>query len=102
MASLQMKTSFVRSLRQSPFSLGRQPRICVLQQRGLATHQDATYPQVPYKKGENVGGKRFSQFDLQGKVFVVTGAASSPLLSLRADLDSSRPKLIGKQAVGAA
>jgi hypothetical protein len=48
------------------------------QRRGLASHQDATYPQVPYKKAESVGTKRFSQFDLDGKVFVVTGAASSP------------------------
>jgi D-arabinitol 2-dehydrogenase len=34
-----------------------------------------TYPQVPYEKGEDVGKKKFSQFDMEGKVFVVTGAA---------------------------
>jgi hypothetical protein len=33
---------------------------------------------APYEKGENVGEKRFSQFDLAGKVFVVTGAACRP------------------------
>ncbi|KAH3959213.1 hypothetical protein HBH98_038880 [Parastagonospora nodorum] len=32
-----------------------------------------TYPQVPYEKGENVGGKTFSQFDMKDRVFVVTG-----------------------------
>lgn len=37
-----------------------------------------TYPQVPYEKAESVGEKRFSQFDLAGKVFVVTGAACRP------------------------
>lgn len=49
-----------------------------LQRRGLASHQDVAYSQVPYDKGERVGDKRFSQFDMEGKVFVVTGAASSP------------------------
>jgi hypothetical protein len=52
-----------------------------------------TYPQVPYEKGENVGGKTFGQFDMKDRVFVVTGAASSPphiperfaLLSIKAD-----------------
>jgi hypothetical protein len=33
---------------------------------------------APYEKGENVGQKLFSQFDLAGKVFVVTGAACRP------------------------
>ena len=36
---------------------------------------------APYKKAENVGDKPFSQFDLGGKVFVVTGTASRLQLS---------------------
>lgn len=36
----------------------------------------ASEKRAPYEKGENVGEKKFSQFDVDGKVFVVTGAAA--------------------------
>lgn len=35
-----------------------------------------TQAQAPYERAESVGNRPFSQFDLGGKVFVVTGAAS--------------------------
>jgi NAD(P)-dependent dehydrogenase (short-subunit alcohol dehydrogenase family) len=45
----------------------------LLQRRGLATHRDVTNKQTPYEKRENVGNRKHSQFDIDGKVFVVTG-----------------------------
>lgn len=77
MVSLQARSVLSRFARPASIAFQRRP-LTSLPQRGFASHQDATYPQVPYEKGENVGAKRFSQFDLEGKVFVVTGAASSP------------------------
>jgi hypothetical protein len=67
-----------RFARPAPPAFRLQPLTTPLQRRGLASHQDVTYPQVPYEKAENVGEKKFSQFDLAGKVFVVTGAACRP------------------------
>lgn len=61
--------------RSVPIVRARQPLVAPLQRRTFATDQDAAYSQAPYKKAENVGAQPFSQFDLGGKVFVVTGAA---------------------------
>jgi hypothetical protein len=74
MASLRSSRTLLRRFaRPAPPAVRFRPLTTPLQQRGLASHQDATYPQVPYEKHEKVGDKRFSQFDLEGKVFVVTG-----------------------------
>lgn len=50
-----------------------QPTTTLLQRRGLASHRDATYEQKPYENHEFVGGRKYSPFDIDGKVFVVTG-----------------------------
>jgi hypothetical protein len=79
------RTLLHRFARASQPAFRVQPFVTPLQRRTLASHQDVTYPQVPYEKAENVGEKRFSQFDLAGKVFVVTGTAYRPPPTLRAD-----------------
>ncbi|KAF1845255.1 uncharacterized protein K460DRAFT_366134 [Cucurbitaria berberidis CBS 394.84] len=89
MASIRSTMMLHRFARQSPTAMRLLPRTTPLQRRNFASHQDATHAQVPsYEKAENGRGKRFSQFDLGGKVFVVTGAARRPPHSLRADASS--------------
>ena len=86
MAALRSSRTLLRRFaRPAPPAFRLQPCMTPLHRRGLASHQDATYPQVPYEKHETVGEKRFSQFDLDGKVFVVTGAACRPPPISRAD-----------------
>lgn len=64
----------MRCVQRTCYSMSRsRPSKILLQQRGLATHRDATYKQTPYEKRENVGDRKYSQFDVGGKVFVVTG-----------------------------
>lgn len=85
MASLRSSRTLLRRFaRPAPPAFRLQPFATPLQRRSLASHQDATYSQVPYEKAESVGKKRFSQFDVEGKVFVVTGAACRPPPILRA------------------
>jgi D-arabinitol 2-dehydrogenase len=87
MASLRFSRMLLRRfVRPAPPAFRFQPFTAPLQRRTLASHQDATYPQVPYEKAESVGEKRFSQFDLDGKVFVVTGAACRPPPLCRANI----------------
>lgn len=50
-----------------------QPCTTLLLRRGFGSHRDVTYQQTPYEKRENVGDKKYGQFDVGGKVFVVTG-----------------------------
>ncbi|KZM25715.1 oxidoreductase [Ascochyta rabiei] len=50
-----------------------QPSTAFLQRRTLATHRDITYKQTPCEKRDNVGSRKHSDFDIGGKVFVVTG-----------------------------
>jgi D-arabinitol 2-dehydrogenase len=89
MASVSTRTAFRRFAQPVTSSFRLRPVLLLGQRRGLVSHQDATYPQVPYEKGESVGDKRFSQFDLEGKVFVVTGAAScSPHISRASSIRS--------------
>jgi len=79
MASIRSSRTLLRRFaRPAPRAFCLRPLSTPLQRRSFASHQDATYPQVPYEKAENVGEKKFSQFDLAGKVFVVTGAACRP------------------------
>lgn len=59
-----------------------QPTTTLLQRRGLATHRDVTYKQTPYEKRETVGDRKYSQFDIGGKVFVVTGGGQGLGLSI--------------------
>lgn len=66
-----------RFVRPASIAVRRQPLAWSVQQRNSASHQDATCPQSPYGKAEKVGQKRFCQFDLDGKVFVVTGEMST-------------------------
>ncbi|RYN76943.1 hypothetical protein AA0119_g8427 [Alternaria tenuissima] len=74
MTSLRSSRMLLRRfVRPAPPAFRFQPFTAPPQRRTLASHQEATYPQVPYEKAESVGEKRFSQFDLDGKVFVVTG-----------------------------
>jgi D-arabinitol 2-dehydrogenase len=73
MASLRTRAVLCRFARPASIAVRRQPFVWSLQKRSVASHRDVTYPQVPYEKEEKVGDKRFSQFDLDGKVFVVTG-----------------------------
>ncbi|KAF3044375.1 hypothetical protein E8E12_009845 [Didymella heteroderae] len=49
------------------------PSSVLLQRRELASHRDVTCKQTPYQKRENVGDWGYGQFDICGKVFVVTG-----------------------------
>ncbi|KAF1833686.1 hypothetical protein BDW02DRAFT_569778 [Decorospora gaudefroyi] len=85
MASLRSSRTLLRRFaRPSPPAFRFRRAATPLQQRSFASHQDVTYPQVPYEKAENVGEKRFSQFDMDGKVFVVTGAACRPPPTSRA------------------
>jgi D-arabinitol 2-dehydrogenase len=53
-----------------------QPTTWCVQRRSITSHRDVTCQQVPYEKDENVGVKKFGQFDLEGKVFVVTGTTA--------------------------
>jgi hypothetical protein len=79
MASFQSSRMLLRHFaRPAPPAIRFRPLSPLLQQRCLASHQDATYPQVTYEKAEKVGNKMFGQFDMAGKVFVVTGAACRP------------------------
>ncbi|KAL1594872.1 hypothetical protein SLS59_008685 [Nothophoma quercina] len=59
-----------------------QPTTTLLQRWGLATHRDVTYKQAPYEKRETVGDRKYSQFDIDGKVFVVTGGGQGLGLSI--------------------
>ncbi|RMZ74667.1 D-arabinitol 2-dehydrogenase [Pyrenophora seminiperda CCB06] len=67
------RTLLRRFARPAPPAFRLRPLSSPLQRRSFASHQDVTYPQVPYEKAEKVGEKKFSQFDIAGKVFVVTG-----------------------------
>lgn len=79
MAALRSSSMTMRRFARPALpALRIQPLAGRLQRRSLASHQDVTYPQVPYEKAENVGEKKFSQFDVAGKVFVVTGAGCPP------------------------
>lgn len=73
MAFLRSVTA-IRRVAYKSSSISRfQPSANLLQRRGLASHRDLTYKQTPYEKRENVGDRKYSQFDIGGKVFVVTG-----------------------------
>lgn len=82
MASIRSQMVLRRIPRPLSRSLRAQPTVLQFQRRNLVSHQDAAYQQASYQKAESVGDKRFSEFDLAGKVFVVTGAACRPLQSL--------------------
>jgi hypothetical protein len=82
MASMRTRTMLCRSAHPVPVTMRRQLPVWSFQRRSIASHIDATYPQVPYEKAEKVGDKRFSQFDFEGKVFVVTGVTPRPLRTL--------------------
>lgn len=93
MASVRTKVMLHPVARPASLAIRRQPLTSTVKCRSQVSHRDMTYPQVPYEKGENVGGKTFSQFDMKNRVFVVTGAASIlpqtqerfALLSIKAD-----------------
>ncbi|KAH7093171.1 hypothetical protein FB567DRAFT_557197 [Paraphoma chrysanthemicola] len=61
-------------MRGMVFSQGRERAGVTQATAGITSAaSDATYSQAPYEKAEPVGNRRFSQFDLDGRVFVVTG-----------------------------
>jgi hypothetical protein len=98
MASFRSSRTLLRRFaRPAPPAFRPQSFTASLQRRSLASHQDATYPQVPYEKAESVGEKKFSQFDLDGKVFVVTGAACRPPPAPRASTMLLQPVLTYQQ-----
>jgi D-arabinitol 2-dehydrogenase len=75
MTSLRSSRMLLRRfVRPAPPAFRFQPFTAPPQRRTLA-----------YEKAESVGEKRFSQFDLDGKVFVVTGAACRPPPLCKAD-----------------
>jgi hypothetical protein len=91
MASLRTSQFLARRLIRIP-ATSRRAAACApvlshasVQRRPISQQSQSTVPltedpvkqskPAPYEKGENVGQKRFSQFDLAGKVFVVTGAS---------------------------
>ncbi|KAF2449131.1 NAD(P)-binding protein [Karstenula rhodostoma CBS 690.94] len=59
--------------RARPAPLRLAPIATPLQCRCASSHLKNSEDRAPYEKGESVGNKRFSQFDISGKVFVVTG-----------------------------
>ncbi|KAF9741105.1 hypothetical protein PMIN06_008355 [Paraphaeosphaeria minitans] len=59
--------------RVRPEPLRLAPIIAPLQCRSAGSKAKCSEDLAPYKKGESVGNKAFSQFDIGGKVFVVTG-----------------------------
>lgn len=65
-----------------PHPLLSAPRISPLQHRLASSKSGYAEDRAPYKKAESAGSKPFSQFDVSGKVFVVTGAAARPTRSL--------------------
>jgi hypothetical protein len=74
--SLRVKTALYRLVRPA-FMIGRnQPTTWSVQRRSIASHRDVMCPQVSYEKDENVRVRKLGQFDLEGKVFVVTGTTA--------------------------
>jgi hypothetical protein len=59
-----------------PAFLRSTPAVAPLQYRFASSQPGNSEDRAPYEKGERVGNKSFSQFDIGGKVFVVTGAAA--------------------------
>jgi hypothetical protein len=78
MASLRTSSLLSRFTRPAATAFRQQALTSSRQWRGLASHLERTYPQTPYDRGENVGGNTFNHFNMDGKVFVVTGTASCP------------------------
>jgi D-arabinitol 2-dehydrogenase len=76
MASLRVRMAMCQLARPAFVAVRCQPITWSVQQRGLASQRDVTCAQIQYEKDESTGGKMFSQFDLEGKVFVVTGVAA--------------------------
>lgn len=50
------------------------PLLVPLQRRFASSNSGHSEDRAPYRKGESVGNKPIGQFDVTGKVFVVTGA----------------------------
>lgn len=71
----QRSAALVRRLASCPAAWRSGPLITPLQRRGIHGRSEQ---RAPYEKAENVGDRRFSQFDVGGKVFIVTGSASRP------------------------
>jgi hypothetical protein len=78
MSAIRSRTILGRIARPALAISRPQPLPSILQRQGLASHQNMTHLQIPDEKVENVVEKRFNQIDMDGKVFVNTGAASSP------------------------
>lgn len=70
---------FARAVRATLPAFHHKPVVSTAaRRRGVASHRNATYPRVPYEKGERVGVERSGPFDLGMKVFVVTGIPPRP------------------------